>query len=377
MAQFDNFTNHIFHAEEWSAPWLSDDEAVRKSVEEFQLVGRTIRKIKTIGISFAHRENELDEYAYQIMKNLPQYQLNGSDGFDDLASDMEMERYLELDEPLIIEFDNYERFEILSTWEGYYCMSMNCIPWCKSSFGHPNVKADMMFDVCLNRIIEDAEFKTQKTEEREYISEIVLWLSGGYGISIRGWETYCEVYCIDRNYRPISIKVRKLRDALFNWENLHEDKVTGFYASTNTLYFNDKGGQVVDNPHISFRPEGSKSVLYVCEDDCAGLEWALSMVLGEQYDIYGDDIRLTHEMWNRFLEEAEMLLTFENYEEMCDYLMMLKNKHCGYPELEYYVNNCGMTFWKNREQHRAQVRDLRVWSALVLQPGADMVVAGS
>ena len=91
MKHFDKFTDGKFNGSQWSAPRLNTVEEVEQALDEFQLVGRTIRSIQTVGISFAHRMDEIDEYAHQLIQQLPEDQKQEKEGFDDLEPEMEME----------------------------------------------------------------------------------------------------------------------------------------------------------------------------------------------------------------------------------------------------------------------------------------------
>ena len=107
---------------------------------------------------------------------MPEDQKQGKEGLDDLDPEMEMERYLELDEPLLIHFEDGDTFKIDTPWEDIWYMSMNRIPpGIKSCFGQPNVDAEIMFSPCLWRKIS----RVQVHPGKEGASALTLWLEGG------------------------------------------------------------------------------------------------------------------------------------------------------------------------------------------------------
>lgn len=232
---------------------------------------------------------------------------------------------------------------------------------------------EIMFSPCLWRKIS----RVQVHPGKEGAGALTLWLEGGIGLTVFPWEDFCEACWIDEQRTPLKLKVRQLHRALYNWEDLHEDQVTGFSASTSTIFFNQKGQEQVGNPHVCFIPEGTDSVMSIHEDDFTGLAWALSMVMGEQYDIYGEDLELSFHQWNQFLKEAEKILAYTSYRKLYKHLMTLKKKGSREPVLKWYVDNCGQEYWENREAFRKQINDLKIWSEEILKPDGKMVVMGS
>jgi len=63
--------------------------------------------------------------------------------------------------------------------------------------------------------------------KRELVSDIVLRLENGFGLRVGGWNDYCHVDCIDENGKTLCIPFSELKPALFNWEDLHNDEITG------------------------------------------------------------------------------------------------------------------------------------------------------
>ena len=52
------------------------------------------------------------------------------------------------------------------------------------------------------------------------------------GLQISPDIDYCEVACVDVSNEWVKISFSGLKDALFNWEDLHADEVTGFEAES-------------------------------------------------------------------------------------------------------------------------------------------------
>ena len=212
---------------EWSAPYMVSCEEIRQRIDSYHLQGRKIKDIRAIGMSYIHRIDDIEDCAYRLLEGVGEDERQEKSEYENLDLDMLMNRCLEIDEPLLIKFDNDEVFEIVTQQAPEYRMNMNSIPWLISyEVNCPNVKANIMFSNCLGQEIVEVEVKNKVVAENESMnyfgaepgteiaSEVVLWLSNDIGISISPWYDYCEVYCIDRNNLPVKIRVGELKQAL-------------------------------------------------------------------------------------------------------------------------------------------------------------------
>lgn len=385
----NNFKNGIYDKNEWSAPYMVSYEEIKQRIDGFRLVGRRIKDIRAIGMSYMHRRDDIEGCAYSQLEGLEENERQEKSDYNNIDSDMLMDRYLEIDEPLLIKFDNDEVFEIVTENAPEYRMNMNSIPWWIShKINCPNVEANIMFSVCLGQKIVEVEVITGVVKENESIeyfgaevgteivSEIILWLTNNTGISILPWLDYCEVHCIDRNKSPVKIKVSELKNALFNWEDIHDDEVINFQSQSSTFYFGEKGRERIDSPYYTVIPENEKSRLRIEEDDFSLFTWAISMVNGKSVQIYDDIPDFDYERWYCVLAEAEKIVSFKTFDELFDYLITLKNEMSGDSELLHYINYYGAEFWDHLEKYRIQLEDMKEWTKLVLGKDEKMSVLG-
>ncbi len=381
--QFDVFTNYTFSGKEWSAPMLKSAEMIKKELDKMQLVGKQIRRMKMIGLSYYLTRDWIEDVAYSRLSHLPKDERQYQSNYKNIPPDMEFLRYSDIDEPFLIEFEDGDVFEIDTPQDPYYRFSMNRIPWgIGSGANSPNVDANGLFSVCIGKRIKEVEVTTYKTDkdpmsgepfddkntEYEFVSRIVLWLENDVGIRIHPVFDYCRISCIDKNNECISIYFKKLKETLFNYEDLHTDETLDFEGSR-TLYFGKKGSEYADAPYMSFVPSGKETELHIPVDDFDLFAWSMSIVLKEQFDEYSD-YSLSYDEWNNILNEAQKILDFKTFDDLFDYIV------AQFENGLRHINIRGAAFWKNKDEYKTQFSDVSRWSKLVLSKGDTLNIYG-
>lgn len=232
----NEFENNTFSSREWSAPTMVSPEEIRARLASFELVGRRIKEMRMIGLSYLLTRMWIENAAYNSLPHdMPEEERRIKANYDNIRPDLELSRHSEIDEPFLIRFEDGGIFEIETPQVPEYRFSMNCIPWSiNAGTNQPNVDANILFEPCIGRKITEVAVNTCFTDKdpmygsefddpsgkREIVSHIVLWLEGGIGICIEGYIDFCEVVCIDRNNDVLPITFRELKPALFNWEDM-------------------------------------------------------------------------------------------------------------------------------------------------------------
>lgn len=85
---------------------------------------------------------------------------------------------------------------------------------------------------------------------------VTLRLENGLGLQVSPDFDCCVVACVDVSNEWVKISFSELKDALFNWEDLHADEVTGFEAESHMLFFGRKGAAHTDTPYMTLSPSG-------------------------------------------------------------------------------------------------------------------------
>lgn len=231
----DTFSKGYFTGSEWSAPIMTSPQEIRERLDSFHLCGRKIKRLKMIGLSYFHIQDCIEDAAYQQLKGLPEEERQRRSRYANISGDILFWREATIDEPLLVGFEDDDRFEIDTPQEPEFCMSMNCIPWDIASQGRAsNMAADVLFAPCIGQTVTEVEVHTYLATKhpmygtplepaQEMVSSIILWLGNGVGLRVGGWIDYCAVDCIDRGKHVLQIRCDELKSALLDEDTLADD----------------------------------------------------------------------------------------------------------------------------------------------------------
>ena len=381
----NNFKNYIFSSSEWSAPTMVSAEEINNRISSFNLVGRKIKALRMIGLSYWLRRDWIEDAAYNSLpKDMPEEERQLKSNYDNISSSLILSRYSQIDEPLLVKFEDDDVFEIDTPQVPEFRFSMNCIPWfIDAGTNAPNVDANILFAPCVGPRIESVSVDTYTSDidpmfnspieedgtKHEMVSRIVLWLDGDIGLSISGWVDFCEISCIDRNNNVLPISFGELKPALFNWEDIHIDSTVGFEASNSSLHFGEIGAEHTDSPFMTLVPSGKDTALHIYVDDFDLFAWSITNALNEQFDEYGD-YDFSSSKWNRILTEARKIIEFESFDDLFDY--MISTTKYGL----VYMNYGDADFWKNKDHYLSQLDDVEKWTRLTMSTDGNMKIHG-
>ncbi|MDO4515068.1 MAG: hypothetical protein Q4B72_13680, partial [Lachnospiraceae bacterium] len=201
-------------------------------------------------------------------------------------------------------FDDGGIFEIDTPQEPEFRISMNCIPWwIRAETSQPNIEADILFSPCIGQEIISVEVNTRTTDkepmffctfdeppyQRVLVSNVTLRLENGVGLQISPNIDYCAVACVDASNECVKISFSELKDALFNWDDLHNDETTGFEAESHMLFFGKKGAKHTEVPYMTLSSSGRDiACLNISVEDFLILDWCISLSTGDWFDEYGE-----------------------------------------------------------------------------------------
>lgn len=343
----NEFSNYVFSSSEWSAPTMVSVEEIKNQINSFHLVGRKIKELRLIGLSYFLTRDYIENSAYNALpEDMSEEERQHKSEYDIINPALEISRHSVIDEPFLIKFEDKETFEIDTPQVPEYRFSMNCIPWfIDSGTNDPNVEANILFEPCIGKEIVEVAVDSIITDrdpllncpiddsetKYEMVSRIVLWLEDDIGLSISGWLDYCEVACIDRNNKTLPITFEELKPALFNWEDIHIDDVVGFSAKSDSLHFGKIGAEHTETPYMTLVPSETDTALHMAVDDFDLFVWSMTNILGEQFDEY-DNYELSYSQWSDILNEANIILSFNTFDELFDYNRILCLNE-GYSEM--------------------------------------------
>ena len=381
----NNFKNYTFSSSEWSAPTMVSVEEIKSRISSFNLVGRKIKALRMIGLSYCLRRNWIEDAVYRSLpENLSEDERQRKSNYENISPSLMISRSSQIDEPLLIKFEDDEIFEIDTPQEPEFRFSMNCIPWfIEAGTNSPNADANVLFAPCVGKKIESVSVDTYVSDmdpminrpiddngtKHELVSRIVIWLEGDIGLSISACFDYCEINCIDRENRVLPISFEELKPALFNWEDIHIDSAVDFEANNGSLHFGKIGAEHTETPYMTFAPSDKNTTLHISVDDFDLFAWSITNASNEWFDESGD-YDFSFSEWNNILAEARKLLEFDSFDDLFDYMISITK--CGL----VYMNRCGTDFWKNRDHYLSQLDDVEKWTRLTVSEDGNMRIYG-
>ena len=145
-------------------------------------------------------------------------------------------------------------------------------------------------------------------EKKELVTAIVLWLENNIGICVEPKLDFLEVTLIDREKEIQRLPFSHLKQALFNWEDIHNDEILGFESDCRSFWFGERGREIIGKPYVEIMPEDKSHSLMIHEDDYALLVFAIGAATGEIIDIY-EDYEYSLSQWNSILDQADYMRT--------------------------------------------------------------------
>lgn len=187
---------------EWSktAKTFSSGEETKDYFSSLLLAGKTIKTIRILGFDYCHSEWRLalwqTDYCEKnnIPLNIPDNDTIPDVDFSLIPDDLPDKRFVELDEPFIIEFTNGQQLEIEADGlDNQIKIAFNEIPDnAEPSINNNNIDGNIIFSPCLGKTITAVKFLSKRP--KEYIPAVILVLNDGTQINIECWLDYFDVW---------------------------------------------------------------------------------------------------------------------------------------------------------------------------------------
>lgn len=185
----DNNHKEKFDGRIWSAPILETPEEVYEFVRSNEIIGRKIAEVKAIGLVY---NLNLDYYEDAVLNALDQLNDAQKSIIDDeklFPENLFICRWMEIDEPLLIKFEDGDILAVDFSYGDGIRMSLNDIPWdIEAGINSPNIDADKLFSEIKGYIVYDVEatsslvlpdmFNLNPSKER-YINKVGLCCKPG------------------------------------------------------------------------------------------------------------------------------------------------------------------------------------------------------
>jgi len=225
------FLNNIYDPERWSAGLLQMPEEVVTFFKNTQIAGRKIQHIYTVGPAYNLSKEWIQNFAIAIASK--HNEENPENPIPPLIecipADSVFSRFILLDQPLIIEFDSGDRFEILFSRCSEVRMSINKLPKeLRAPNALPNVDCDILFsDIIDKRILRISVGRRKDVpedwpephgedwkEQDTLISYIMFETDGDAALVFEPYKETGRVYLIGRDKKIRAIHYGDLRPGL-------------------------------------------------------------------------------------------------------------------------------------------------------------------
>ena len=221
----DIFEDNTYSWHAWSAEILQAPAEVYDRFAQMNLFNKKIAKIRAIGFGYNLRY----DYFEDDFENDPDpTDINSS------PSERTLPRVVEIDEPLIIVFEDGERLEIDFSEGSSIRISQNSIPVdIKPDTNDNNFDATQFFSCCIGQSIVRIEVKSTTitptftgslgiplAELDEYIDSVWLVLSNATRLKFNAWIDYGVVSATDENGIPLDINLDELKRQLAEYQSI-------------------------------------------------------------------------------------------------------------------------------------------------------------
>ena len=214
-----------FNFNEWKVDLIQEPNVLLKTLKEFNIKGKKIKNIRILGNVFDLIDG-LEEEIYKKTENK-----NDSD-VENFKDDYEFKRIVEIDDPIIITFEDNDRLEIDYSEGSSIKIGLNSLPEnIESKNFINNLDGNVMFSNCIGKSIigfqvsmqDDYELTWDFTgsygielpeNQDAYISEFRILLSDSVSIVFKNFYDYGHVWTEDWLVDISTIKWEELKKGI-------------------------------------------------------------------------------------------------------------------------------------------------------------------
>ncbi len=193
----NKFTNNTYSYWEWSTPILQTHDELINKIRELKLKGRIVKNLRFVGMAYNWDDDRLSDCVYNTLGGMTEEQrkmLKNPKAF--LPEGIFLLRWAEIDEPLLIEFEDGDVLAIDYSEGSSVRIDMNTIPK-NISFGtnRPTAHADKLFNDIIGKEIVAVDV-TMSTQSPDFTASYGLTLNEqtsyiiGFSIRYRATDSY-------------------------------------------------------------------------------------------------------------------------------------------------------------------------------------------
>lgn len=261
----DIFPGGRFDSAHWTAKRYVTAEEVRSALESFRLVGREIWALHTPSSDYIHRVEDILGETERYVQGEDEDSRSNIAAYAYLPNKTKIERKMEIDMPLVIEFNGGDTFEIDIDMAPAYYLSMNHIPVEVAKNAGIGVNPSEMFSDTVGKKIAAVDLETERCDthpcfggklekETEIVTAIFLRFENGSCLRLSGFYDFLEVASLDRNGETKQASWETIRDGVVTEADLFFDRRSGFIARKGRLMFGWKGARCAGEHGVTLAP---------------------------------------------------------------------------------------------------------------------------
>lgn len=177
----NQYPNHKFSFWEWSAPVLQKPEEVMEKIRELRLVGRVVRDIRAVGMGYGWSWNDPDDLIPRAARYAGKERLYSGLRLP-LPNRYRFERSVQIDEPILIAFEDGDILGIDFSEGSSVRMDLNTIPWdIQPGTNQKNFHANRLFADLIGKPITAVELSVSTAEPN---------FTGSFGLDLQEQAAY-------------------------------------------------------------------------------------------------------------------------------------------------------------------------------------------
>lgn len=218
-----------YNFEEWKVSVIHEPNELMKKLKELKLIGKKIKSIRCVGLCYNLTEDIIEDHAYGYYekKGLENYEQLSN--FDNIPLDTPFDRYVEIDEPIIIYFEDGDRLEVDYSEASYLKIGKNSLPIdIEYSTNCPNADMNIVFSNCIGSTItgfkvgmlddipsDNTGLRSDFKKQDSFISGFRIYLDNCIYLEFDSWHDY-GIVAVGKGNSDTTILWNELKQGLKN-----------------------------------------------------------------------------------------------------------------------------------------------------------------
>ena len=220
-----------FNFREWNVPLIQEPNELMKRLKELGIKGKKIKSIRCVGLCYNLSEDMIEDHAYGYYEKEKIENYEELSNYENILPDTPFTRYVEIDEPIIIYFDNGDRLEIDFSEASNVKIGKNTLPEdIDFLLNGPNADMNIVFSNCIGgtikgfEVIMSDELYSDYTGslgtkepgiQSSYILQFRILLEEGAYMEFNNFYDYGEVTVYQ--YGKSEVLWKDLKNGIKNW----------------------------------------------------------------------------------------------------------------------------------------------------------------